>query len=178
VRPFCTVSFLSECNILFGSNLKILGPGEFSGSFEIPLPRGSVLVLNGNGADVAKHCVPTVPAKRISITFRRMDEFKRPVGYAAEPDLQGIQPLSYEVDNTRRINASKPERYMKNQPFRRPVSMETRRSAAGSDAYIDRRESTWRGSAEGSGTYIDRRESTWNRQGPPNRWRVRKNVGN
>lgn len=24
----------------------------------------SVLVLNGNGADVAKHCVPAVPTKR------------------------------------------------------------------------------------------------------------------
>ena len=178
--------------------------------FIIPLfSSRSVLVLNGNGADVAKHCVPAVPAKRylskpynvilvclyrwllffthvsicynlfrISITFRRMDEFKRPVGYVAEPDLQGIQPLSYEADNTRRINASKPERFMKNQPFRRPVNVEARRSAAGSDTYIDRRESTWRGSAEGSDTYIDRRESTWNRQGPPNRWRVRKNVGN
>ncbi|KAL9269772.1 RNA demethylase ALKBH9B-like protein [Drosera capensis] len=32
----------------------------------------SVLVLNGNGADVAKHCVPAVPTKRTSITFRRM----------------------------------------------------------------------------------------------------------
>lgn len=40
VRPFCTVSFLSECNILFGSNLDILGPGEFAGSFAIPLPLG------------------------------------------------------------------------------------------------------------------------------------------
>lgn len=58
VRPFCTVSFLSECNIVFGSSLKIVGPGEFSGSTAIPLPVGSVLVLNGNGADVAKHCVP------------------------------------------------------------------------------------------------------------------------
>ncbi|KAL8098082.1 hypothetical protein AgCh_031012 [Apium graveolens] len=42
LRPFCTVSFLSECNIVFGSNLKILGPGEFSGSFAIPLPVGYV----------------------------------------------------------------------------------------------------------------------------------------
>jgi hypothetical protein len=25
----------------------------------------SVLVLNGNGADVAKHCVPAVPTKRL-----------------------------------------------------------------------------------------------------------------
>lgn len=40
VRPFCTVSFLSECNIVFGSNLKIVGPGEFAGAIAIPLPVG------------------------------------------------------------------------------------------------------------------------------------------
>ncbi|XP_010446824.1 PREDICTED: uncharacterized protein LOC104729570 [Camelina sativa] len=96
LRPFCTVSFLSECNILFGSYIKTVGPGEFSGSYSIPLPVGSVLVLNGNGADVAKHCIPAVPKKRISITFRKMDESKRPVGFTLEPDLQGIKPLPYE----------------------------------------------------------------------------------
>ncbi|KAK1359849.1 RNA demethylase ALKBH5 [Heracleum sosnowskyi] len=107
VRPFCTVSFLSECDIVFGSNLKIIGPGEFSGSFAIPLPVGSVLVLNGNGADVAKHCVPAVPTKRISITFRKMDESKWPVGFTPEPDLQGLQPLSYEVDRSKHSSISK-----------------------------------------------------------------------
>ncbi|CAN8327950.1 unnamed protein product [Cochlearia groenlandica] len=96
LRPFCTISFLSECDILFGSNIKSLGPGEFSGPYSIPLPVGSVLVLKGNGADVAKHCVPPVPTKRISITFRKMDESKRPVGFTPEPDLQGIKPLPYE----------------------------------------------------------------------------------
>ncbi|CAI9276464.1 unnamed protein product [Lactuca saligna] len=96
VRPFCTVSFLSECNILFGTNLKVEGPGEFSGAIAISLPVGSVLVLNGNGADVAKHCVPAVPTKRISITFRKMDESKWPGGFVPEPDLQGLEPLSYE----------------------------------------------------------------------------------
>ncbi|XP_010548289.1 PREDICTED: uncharacterized protein LOC104819751 [Tarenaya hassleriana] len=107
VRPFCTVSFLSECNILFGSNLKVEGPGEFSGSFAIPLPVGSVLVLSGNGADVAKHCVPAVPTNRISITFRRMDESKRPAGFVPEPDLQGIQPLPYEPNATSSLNSSR-----------------------------------------------------------------------
>ncbi|KAH6760063.1 2-oxoglutarate and oxygenase superfamily protein [Perilla frutescens var. frutescens] len=100
VRPFCTVSFLSECEILFGSNLKIVGPGEFEGPYAIPLPLGSVLVLNGNGADVAKHCVPAVPSKRISITFRRMDESKRPAGYTPEPDLHGLEPLLDEEDRS------------------------------------------------------------------------------
>ncbi|WJX16148.1 RNA demethylase alkbh9b [Trifolium repens] len=103
VRPFCTVSFLSECDILFGSNLRIAGPGKFDGSFAIPLPVGSVLVLNGNGADVAKHCVPAVPTKRISITFRRMDESKRPSEYFPEPDLEGIQPLSYEAQQEENV---------------------------------------------------------------------------
>ncbi|KAL9260953.1 RNA demethylase ALKBH9B-like protein [Drosera capensis] len=98
VRPFCTISFLSECNIVFGTDLKAVGPGEFSGPISIPLPVGTVLVLNGNGADVAKHCVPAVPTKRISITFRRMDVSKRPLHYTVERDLQGLQPLKYGVD--------------------------------------------------------------------------------
>ncbi|KAL3527205.1 hypothetical protein ACH5RR_011861 [Cinchona calisaya] len=50
-------------NTVFGSELKNVGPVEFSGSIAIPLPIGSVLVLNENGADVAKHCVPAVPTK-------------------------------------------------------------------------------------------------------------------
>ncbi|XP_073041217.1 RNA demethylase ALKBH9B-like [Primulina eburnea] len=107
VRPFCTVSFLSECKIIFGSNLKILGPGEFAGSFSIPLPVGSVLVLNGNGADVAKHSVPAVPTKRISITFRKMDRSKWPVDYIPEPDLQGLQPLPDHVDKSRKYSPSR-----------------------------------------------------------------------
>ncbi|KAF8392665.1 hypothetical protein HHK36_023014 [Tetracentron sinense] len=115
VRPFCTVSFLSECNIVFGSNLKIMGPGEFSGSTAIPLPVGSVFVLNGNGADVSKHCVPAVPSKRISITFRKMDEAKRPAGFVPEPDLQGLQPLPYDMDKSNRFNPSKSQRQINRQ---------------------------------------------------------------
>ncbi|GKE12047.1 2-oxoglutarate (2OG) and Fe(II)-dependent oxygenase superfamily protein, partial [Tanacetum coccineum] len=95
-RPFCTISFLSECNILFGSNLKATDAGEFSGPCEIPLPVGSVLVFDGNGANVAKHCVPAVPTKRISITFRKMVESKWPDGFVPEPDLLGPKPLIYE----------------------------------------------------------------------------------
>ncbi|GAB2303371.1 hypothetical protein Dimus_037362, partial [Dionaea muscipula] len=60
----------------------------------------SVLVLNGNGAYVAKHCVLRVPTESylakflfmISKTFRRG---KRPFDYVVEQDLQELQPLSY-----------------------------------------------------------------------------------
>uniref|UniRef100_A0A7N0ZW74 Fe2OG dioxygenase domain-containing protein n=1 Tax=Kalanchoe fedtschenkoi TaxID=63787 RepID=A0A7N0ZW74_KALFE len=128
LRPFCTVSFLSECEILFGSNLKIVGPGEFAGSFAIPLPVGSVLVLNGNGADVAKHCVPAVPTKRISITFRRMDESKRPVGFVPEQDLHAIQPLSYEVDRLEESSPQTPPPVPAVQTHRHPVGKSQPRS--------------------------------------------------
>ncbi|GAV61162.1 2OG-FeII_Oxy_2 domain-containing protein [Cephalotus follicularis] len=95
LRPFCTASFLTECNILFGSSLKIVGPGEFSGPVSIPLPVGSVLILNGNGADIAKHCVPGVSGKRISITFRTMDDSKLPYKFSHDPDMLGIRPLVF-----------------------------------------------------------------------------------
>jgi alkylated DNA repair protein alkB family protein 5 len=71
----------------------VVGPGEFAGPASISLPPGSVLVLAGNGADVAKHCVPAVHAKRISITFRKMDAGKVPFGFRPDPDLQNLEPL-------------------------------------------------------------------------------------
>ena len=73
-RPFVTLSLLSEQSILFGSNIKIVDEGEFAAPFACPLPVGSVLVLDGNGANVAKHCVPSVRHDRVSITFRKIGE--------------------------------------------------------------------------------------------------------
>ena len=71
-RPFVTLSLLSEQDILFGQNIKVVNDGEFDAPFALPLPKGSVLVLDGNGANVAKHCVPSVRTDRVSITFRRI----------------------------------------------------------------------------------------------------------
>jgi alkylated DNA repair protein alkB family protein 5 len=85
-RPFVTLSLLSEQPILFGEKIAIVDDGEFDAPFSLPLPLGSVLVLDGNGANVAKHCVPAVCSDRVSITFRKigpkikMSPFKGPDG--------------------------------------------------------------------------------------------------
>ncbi|XP_059434688.1 RNA demethylase ALKBH9B-like [Corylus avellana] len=100
VRPFCTLSLLSECKIVFGSNVKVVGPVDFFEPVSIPLPVGSVFVLNCNGADIAKHCVPGIPTKRISITFKKMDE--RKLSYTFLPDPEGWNQASYlfSLDHT------------------------------------------------------------------------------
>lgn len=61
---------------------------------------------------------------RISITFRRMDESKRPHGYVPEPDLEGLQPLPYEPKRSKNLNSSNPRRYFKNHNSRREESQE------------------------------------------------------
>ncbi|RZC44669.1 hypothetical protein C5167_037608 [Papaver somniferum] len=117
VRPFCTVSFLTECDILFGAHLKVVGDGEFSGPVSIALPVGSVLILSGNGADVAKHCVPGVPSKRISITFRKMDDSKLPYDFCPDPELKGLEqfrrtPSSTKLMTPRVLQSRTPQQNM------------------------------------------------------------------
>ena len=84
-RPFVTLSLLSEQRMVLGKEIQVLGDGEFDAPIELPLPVGSVLVLDGNGADVAKHCIPSVRARRVSITFRRIGDAKREACHSGEP---------------------------------------------------------------------------------------------
>lgn len=47
-----------------------------------------------------RSCLFPVLFNRISITFRKMDESKRPVWFTPEPDLQGIEPLPLELNRS------------------------------------------------------------------------------
>ncbi|KAI8019203.1 RNA demethylase ALKBH9B [Camellia lanceoleosa] len=124
------------------------------------LPVGSVLVLNGNGADVSKHCVPAVPTKRISITFRKMDESKWPIGFLPEPDLQGLQPLSYETNRSKRHTPLKPKLSMSRQVVRRE----------------DNNRDKARGSAGRGNYHVEPQVSLQIQRGPSNRRRVSVNL--
>ncbi|KAF9603711.1 hypothetical protein IFM89_037474 [Coptis chinensis] len=72
--------------------------------------RRSVLVLKRNGADVAKHCVPAVPTRR----------------FVPEPDLHGLQPLPYDVDESNVMNPPKSPPLMNRHPVRQ-VDYDNRR---------------------------------------------------
>ncbi|XP_020573117.1 uncharacterized protein LOC110019684 [Phalaenopsis equestris] len=89
-RPLCTVSFINKCNIMFGTEIQIVDDGEFQGFVEIPLPVGSVLVLQGNNADVAKHCIPGVLYPRVSITLRRVNEDNMPFRFRLDLEIENL----------------------------------------------------------------------------------------
>ena len=71
---FCAVSLASEAPILFSRAITVVRPGEFEAPFSLMLPKGSVVVFQGNAGKLAEHCIPGVPAYRISITFRKIPE--------------------------------------------------------------------------------------------------------
>jgi len=76
-RPFSTLSLESEAEIVMGTKIALLGNGQFKAGFAETLPTRSLLVLSGNGANLAKHCIPAVQCRRISITLRKMPRWAR-----------------------------------------------------------------------------------------------------
>ena len=94
-RPLVTLSsLLSEQAILFGEKIAIVDEGEFAAPFSTRLPLGSVLVLDGNGANVAKHCVPAVQADRVSITFRKIGPKMKMQSFLGAEGKQAVAPGS------------------------------------------------------------------------------------
>ena len=87
-----------------------------------------------------------------------MDELKQPIGYAREPDLQEIEPFSYDAEKPKRLNSPKSDRHVKRQAFSREGKKEAR------------------GLTE-SNEQLEPQSSTWTRRGPANKRRITVNQG-
>lgn len=79
-NPISTM-FLSETRVAFGRVLSSDQNGDYKGSLTLSLQQGSLLVMRGNSADMARHVICPSPNKRVSITFLKV----RPA--ASQPDL-------------------------------------------------------------------------------------------
>nr|XP_010906320.1 RNA demethylase ALKBH10B isoform X2 [Elaeis guineensis] len=66
-RPVCTL-FLTECDIVFG---RVVGGdrGDYKGSLKLSLAAGSLLVMQGKSADLAKHAIPSLRKQRVLLSF-------------------------------------------------------------------------------------------------------------
>ncbi|KAK9137120.1 hypothetical protein Sjap_007714 [Stephania japonica] len=67
-QPISTL-ILSESTIAFGRMLVSDRNGNFKGPLMLTLKEGSLLVMRGNSADMAKHVICPSPEKRIILTF-------------------------------------------------------------------------------------------------------------
>nr|GEX36548.1 putative oxidoreductase, 2OG-Fe(II) oxygenase family protein [Tanacetum cinerariifolium] len=67
-QPISTL-LLSESTMAFGRTLVCDNDGNYKGPLMLPLKEGSLLVMRGNSADMARHVMCQSPTKRISVTF-------------------------------------------------------------------------------------------------------------
>lgn len=74
---------LSESTMVFGRFLVSDNEGNYKGPLMLPLKEGSLLVMRGNSADMARHVTCPSPNKRVTITFFRV-----------RPDSNQSQPSS------------------------------------------------------------------------------------
>jgi hypothetical protein len=72
-RPISTLSLLGVESMLVGTRFRTVRSCTWEPTCgkSIPLARRSLLVLGGNSANVAKHCISSCVGKRISITLRK-----------------------------------------------------------------------------------------------------------
>ncbi|MFS7987550.1 putative alpha-ketoglutarate-dependent dioxygenase AlkB-like superfamily [Helianthus anomalus] len=76
-QPISTI-VLSESTMAFGRSLVCDNEGNYKGPLMLSLKEGSLLVMRGNSADMARHAMSQSPTKRISITFFKVRIDKSP----------------------------------------------------------------------------------------------------
>ncbi|CAN4098207.1 unnamed protein product [Withania somnifera] len=64
-----SILLLSESIMAFGRTLVSDSNGNYKGSFMLSLKEGSLLVMRGNSADMARHALCSSASKRVAITF-------------------------------------------------------------------------------------------------------------
>ncbi|KAF8099271.1 hypothetical protein N665_0247s0050 [Sinapis alba] len=69
-RPVGILS-LSECDFTFGRVIVSDHPGDYKGSLKLSLTPGSVLLVEGKSADLAKFAIHSISKQRILITFTK-----------------------------------------------------------------------------------------------------------
>ncbi|XP_039801066.1 RNA demethylase ALKBH10B-like isoform X1 [Panicum virgatum] len=70
-NPISTL-LLSETTMAFGRSLVTDSNGNYKGPLTLSLKQGSLLVMRGNSADMARHVVCPSSNRRVSITFARV----------------------------------------------------------------------------------------------------------
>lgn len=91
-NPISTL-VLSETTMAFGRVLSGDHLGNYKGSLTLPLKEGSLLVMRGNSADMARHVVCPSSNMRVSITFVKVRATNYQSETAMVPSLSKVMTL-------------------------------------------------------------------------------------
>jgi len=78
LRPICTISLLSEADVVFGDNggrIELHPNGQLDG-YSFQLPRRSVLLADDVAANDVQHAIAPLKSRRMSVTFRRHPQLR------------------------------------------------------------------------------------------------------
>ncbi|TVU47788.1 hypothetical protein EJB05_07397, partial [Eragrostis curvula] len=67
-RPLCTLC-LTDCDMVFGRAIYVGERGDHRGPLKLSLTTGSLLLLQGKSADIAKRAIPGIHKQRILLNF-------------------------------------------------------------------------------------------------------------
>ncbi|KAF8106145.1 hypothetical protein N665_0147s0097 [Sinapis alba] len=99
-RPVGILS-LSECDFTFGRVIVSDHPGDYKGSLKLSLTPGSVLLVEGKSADLAKFAIHSIRKQRILITFTKSQPGTGhnwgPPPLSRSPNHHTRQPKHYSV---------------------------------------------------------------------------------
>ncbi|XP_074590315.1 RNA demethylase ALKBH10B-like [Curcuma longa] len=88
-NPISTL-VLSDTTMAFGRSLVSDQDGNYKGSLALPIKEGTLLVMRGNSADMARHVVCSSPNRRVIITFTRV----RPATHQTDSPT-ALKPLAH-----------------------------------------------------------------------------------
>ncbi|EFJ14123.1 hypothetical protein SELMODRAFT_446040 [Selaginella moellendorffii] len=91
-QPFCIITLQSDCSMVFGRFISMESPREFRGQFRISASIGSVIVLQGNSAKLARYAVPALPTKRCCLILGKtlVKRFSRNMGFQRSSSSGGL----------------------------------------------------------------------------------------
>ncbi|XP_042385264.1 RNA demethylase ALKBH10B-like [Zingiber officinale] len=67
-RPVCNI-LLTECNFVYGRAMALDQRGDYNGSLKLSLTAGSLIVMQGKSADLARRAIPSLHKQRILLTL-------------------------------------------------------------------------------------------------------------
>ncbi|KAH7841397.1 hypothetical protein Vadar_029403 [Vaccinium darrowii] len=86
---------LTECDMIFGKVTSTDNPGDYRGSLRLSLAPGSLLVMQGNSADLARHAIPSLRKPRILVTFTKSLPRKTTLGDGHRLPSASVAPNSH-----------------------------------------------------------------------------------